>query len=145
MKKIVLMAILVTGIVAFAQNGKRGQGRERFTPEQRTELRVKQMTLDLDLTDKQQVEIKKLLAEREMSRTTKMEEMKKMKEEGAKPTTDERFEMQKKRLDDQIDFKNKMKKILSKEQIEKWEETQKHKKEKMESRHKERKQFRKEP
>ena len=136
MKKVVLMAILAIGMVAFAQEGKRDFKRERFTPEQRIELRVKQMTLDLDLSDKQQVEIKKLLTEHETTRKNKMEEMKKMKKEGARPTADERFEMQKNRLDEQIDFKNRMKKILNKEQMDKWETIQKDRKEKMEPRYK---------
>lgn len=136
MKKVVLMAILAIGMVAFAQEEKKDFKRERFTPEQRTELRVKQMTLDLDLSDKQQVEIKKLLTEREATRKNKMEEMKKMKEEGVKPTADERFEMQKNRLDEQIDFKNKMKKILSKEQMDKWEAVRKDRKEKIEPKQK---------
>ncbi|AWM14272.1 hypothetical protein DI487_10675 [Flavobacterium sediminis] len=118
------MAILATGMVAFAQEreGRKGHDREQLTPEQRTELRVKKMTLDLDLNEKQQTEIKKLLTEQEAKRKAKMDEMKKLKETEAKPTADQRYEMQKERLDAQIDFKNKMKNILSKEQMQKWEE-----------------------
>ena len=50
-------------------------------------------------------------------------EMKKRKESGTKPTNDEKFEIQNNRLDKMIAHKAAMKKILSKEQFEKWEKS----------------------
>lgn len=50
---------------------------------------------------------------------------------GQKPTTDEKFEMKSKILDDKIEHKARMKKILKPEQFLKWEQHQENRKEKM--------------
>jgi len=44
-----------------------------------------------------------------------------MLDSGKKPTADERFAMQSKRLDEQMATKERVKKILTPEQFEKWE------------------------
>jgi hypothetical protein len=111
---------LVMTTLTFAQD--RREGREKLTPEQQTELQVKQMTLDLDLDDKQQKEIKTILLEQAKKRETKMAEMKAKREKGEKLTSDEKFAMKNEMLDNQIDLKAKMKKILKPEQYKKWEE-----------------------
>ena len=86
----------------------------RLTPEQLAELRVKKLVLDLDLTEKQQ---KKLfdLEKKSFDNRTKAFNKK------GKKNKEERFEKQKDRLDDRIEYKREMKKILSKKQFEKWE------------------------
>ncbi len=80
------------------------------------------MTLDLDLNDKQQKDVKALLT----AQHKKMEEAKAKRQaaktENKKPTSEERYAMKSKMLDEQIAFKADMKKILTEKQMEKWEE-----------------------
>ena len=140
MKKLILAIALVATTLTFAQDRKaRG---EKLTPEQQTELQVKRMTLELDLDEKQQKEIKTILVEQSKKKETKLAEMKEKREKGEKPSADERFEMKNEMLDNQIEMKAKMKKILKPEQYKKWEENHDEKaaqaKEKMQKRVKER-------
>lgn len=108
-------------IVAQPRNNKhQGNGMEKFTPEQRTELQVKKLTLELDLTDSQQREIKAFVADKNAKMEAHRTEMKAMKEKGTKPTKDERFAMKSKMLDEQIATKKRMQKILNEKQFEKW-------------------------
>ena len=130
MKKLILAIALVATTLTFAQDRKaRG---EKLTPEQQTELQVKRMTLELDLDEKQQKEIKTILVEQRKKRETKLAEMKAKKEKGEKPTADERFAMKNEMLDNQIAMKARMKKILKPEQFTKWEEKQADRKERIE-------------
>lgn len=138
MKKVIFIAVVLVSSLTFAQ--QRGSGkmdkntqmnqRESLTPEQQTELQVKRMTLHLDLTAKQQEEMKKVVLENTKKRAVKKAEMQAKRAEGKTPTSEERFEMQNQRLDNQIAMKAELKKILSKEQLEKWEAHQKENQEK---------------
>lgn len=142
MKKLVFIAIVLVSTLTFAQqrgSGKMGKNapmnqRESFTPEQQTELQVKRMTLHLDLTTKQQEELKKVVLENTKKREAKKVEMQAKRAEGKTPTSEERFEMQNQRLDNQIAMKAELKKILTKEQMTKWEENQKENLEKRKNR-----------
>ncbi len=120
MKKLILATALAITTIGFAQDKK--VKREPLTPEQQTELQVKKMTLDLDLDTKQQKEMKVLLLEQAKKREAKVAEMKAKREKGEKPTSDERFEAQNQMLDNQIENKAKIKKILNPDQYKKWEE-----------------------
>jgi Spy/CpxP family protein refolding chaperone len=122
MKKLIIAALLVVGLSAFAQDKEMGKSpdrapMEKLTPEQHNELMLKKMTLDLDLNAKQQEQMKKIIAEQSVKREA-MRAARKANQE--KPTTDERFTMKSKMLDEQIAMKNKMKNILTPEQFEKW-------------------------
>ena len=142
MKKLVFIAIVLVSTLTFAQqrgSGKMGKNapinqKESFTPEQQTELQVKRMTLHLDLTNKQQEELKKVVLENTKKREAKKAEMQAKRAEGKSPTSEERFQMQNQRLDNQIAMKAELKKILSKEQLEKWEAHQKENQEKRNNR-----------
>ena len=132
MKKMILAIALVATTLTFAQDRK--QGREKLTPEQQTELQVKKMTLDLDLDAKQQKEIKTILLEQAKKREAKMAEMKAKREKGEKPSADEKFAMKNEMLDNQIEHKAQMKKILKPEQFQKWEQNLENRREKMSER-----------
>lgn len=97
-----------------------GNDMEQFTPEQRSELHVKKLTLELDLNEAQQKEIKAFIADKTAKMGAHKMAMKAMKEKGVKPTTDERFAMKMKMLDEQIAAKKRMGKILNEKQFEKW-------------------------
>lgn len=129
MKKLILITALALSTLTFAQE-KRAK-KERLTPEQQTELQVKKMTLDLDLNAKQQKEVKTILLEKAKKREAKMAEFKANRTKGQKPTAEEKFEMKNKMLDEQIEMKAEMKKILTKEQFTKWEVKKENNKQKM--------------
>ena len=120
MKKVCIVALLAIGLSSFAQERKERHPKgemEQMTPEQRNQLHLKKMTLDLDLNAKQQEQLTKILADQSAKREA-MKAENKAKMEEAKAI---RFEMKKKILDEQIEMKNKMKSILSAEQFSKWE------------------------
>jgi hypothetical protein len=124
MKKLIIAALLVVGMTSFAQERNKmeriqhGMEMEKFTPEQRNELLLKKMTLGLDLSAKQQGQMKSIIAEKSDKPEAMMKARKENKE---KPTREERFAMKSKMLDEQITMKGKVKNILSAEQFEKWD------------------------
>jgi protein CpxP len=140
MKNAITILLLVLGITTMAQERK--QQREKLTAEQKTELQVKQMTLDLDLNEKQQKAMKVLLLEQTKKREAKMEVLKKKKESGEKMTAEEKFELKNEQLDNRIAMKEEFKKILTAEQMEKLELNNERRQEKMQQK-KEKRQLKK--
>ena len=127
MKKLIIAALLVVGMTSFAQD-KKQMGRhhrdemEKFTPEQRNQLMLKKMTLELNLNASQQKEMSKIIAENSAKREARMKEMKANADSSTKPTSDEMFARKNRMLDEQIAMKETMKKILNPEQFKKWED-----------------------
>ena len=124
MKKLIVLALLIVGTTIVAQErNKRPQrmGMEQFTPEQKSQLMLKKMTLELDLNDSQQKEMSAIISDKIAKKEAHRAEMKAMKEKGVRPTNDERFAKQIKMLDEQIATKKSMQKILNAKQFEKWE------------------------
>ncbi|SHG26221.1 hypothetical protein SAMN05443549_10337 [Flavobacterium fluvii] len=123
MKKLILMTFLMAGMTIIAQprnNKHQGNGMEQFTPEQRTELQVKKLTLELDLNESQQKEMKAFIADKNTKMEAHRTAMKAMKDKEVKPTSDELFAMKSKMLDEQIATKKRIQKILNEKQFEKW-------------------------
>lgn len=124
MKKLFIAALLVVSMTSFAQDSKgmekkpHGTEVEKFTPEQRNQLMLKKMTLELDLNAKQQEQMKQIIAEQSSKRVAMKEARNADKKE---MTRDERFAMKNKMMDEKIAMKAKMKNILSPEQFEKWD------------------------
>lgn len=129
MKKVLIVLLAMGSLTAFAQERK--MKREEFTPEQKVELQVKKMTLELDLNEKQQKDLKGVLTQQSKKREEAKAKHKAAKDTDVKPTSDERFAMRSKMMDEKIAFKGEMKKILTADQMAKWEE---HKEEHRESR-----------
>jgi len=134
MKKLIAVALLFVGMTSFAQEKITKENREtqrtemdKLSPEQRNQLRLKELTLELDLTASQQKEMAKIIAEQDTKREAIKAEMKSKKEGSKKLTTDERFVMKSKMLDEKIALKERVKKILTPEQVEKWEKLNKDK------------------
>jgi hypothetical protein len=132
MKKLLVVAFLAMSMVGFAQKkeGKMNPERaemEQLTPEQRTELMVKRLDLELDLTDEQEKQITTYLQSQEAKRAEKVAAFKAKKAEGKKLTADERFALKNEMLDQQIANKEQMKKILTPVQFEKWEQMKENK------------------
>lgn len=132
MKNLIMIAIALLTINATAQEQKKevrkGEMKERMavreamTPEETATLKTKKMTLHLDLTAAQQVEVEKLMLVEAKERKTKMETFKAKNEGAEKPTKEERLKMQNARLDHQIEMKKKMKAILNADQFAKFDE-----------------------
>lgn len=145
MKKLAttLVIILAVTLNGYSQdNDQKRPERERMTAEQRNQLRLKRMTLELDLSANQQKEMATVISEESVKREAKMAEMRKAKEAKKELTTDEKFALKNQMLDDQIARKAKMKKILNDQQFEKWEahqEKKQHKMHKMGRSHKQKK------
>lgn len=123
MKKVFLTLVILVSTLAFSQSKE--NRKERMDSEKMAELHVKKMTLDLDLTEKQQKEIKPIFLEQAKKREAKRNELRMRKEKGEKLSSDERFEMKNKALDNQIEMKSKLKNILTPAQMEKWENNKK--------------------
>lgn len=121
MKKLVIILIAMLAISTQAQKQKMN-----LTPEQSATLRVKEMTLQLELTDKQQKGIFKLCEQQ----ATKREAMRKVSKKDL--TDEQRYEMKLNRLDSQIAHQNEMKEILTEKQFEQWKEMRNSKKKGME-------------
>lgn len=139
MKKLSVIVILIASITFTAEAQHRPMKRKpNFTTEQKVELAVKKMTLALDLTAKQQKEVSPLLAAQIQERETHMKKRMEARKTGKRPSKDELFAMQSKRLDNQIAFKNRMKNILDKEQFVKFEKMAHARKKEMKGRVKER-------
>ena len=121
-------------LVAFGINAQPGPGPEfqnkkekrellkDLSPQQRAELRTKQMTLDLDLTKAQQEKILQWNLENENKRET----MKQEREAAKELTKDQLFELKKAHLDYEIAMKQKLKSILTEEQMAKFEKKREH-------------------
>ena len=127
MKKLFVVALLFVGLTNFEQEKKgiveRGERAEmeQLTPEQRNVLQLKKMTLDLNLTASQQKQLEPIIAEETNKREAKKTEMKARKETKKTLTANEKFELKNKNLDEQIELKAKMRKILTDDQMKKWE------------------------
>ncbi len=118
MKRLLMIAILAVGMTATAQD-RPVREKQKLTAEQRNELQVRKMTLELDLTPAQQKEMAKLLADQSAKRQ-KNAAIKKPAT-GSELTADQKFERRKAMLDQRIATKARMKQILSPEQFQKWE------------------------
>ena len=124
MKKIVatVSLLLVVSMVFAQQRNEMRQKGNDFSPEEVATLQTKKMTLQLDLTDKQQKQvyelIKKNAEERQALRSQNREKRENLSKE-------ERFNNENVKLDKQIAHKAEMKKILNEEQFAKWENSMK--------------------
>ncbi|MCF4100888.1 hypothetical protein L1I30_04340 [Gillisia sp. M10.2A] len=136
MKKLSLILILLLSLSGFSQQRefhKRDSNRSTMTSEQRATLMSKQMALNLELSAAQQKEVKELMKQEAELRQARKEEYIKMKEEGAERTKTSRYEMMNARLDKQLAFQQKMKKVLNEEQYETWKKSMHHQLEKRRS------------
>jgi hypothetical protein len=123
MKKLMVMAFLMVGMTVLAQErfGRhQGNGMEKFTPEQRSQLQLKQMTLNLDLNEAQQKEMSSIIADKNTKIEAHRTDMKAIWGKEGTPTNDERFAMRSKMIDEQMAIKKRMEKVLNPKQFEKW-------------------------
>ena len=137
MKKVIVAALLVVGITAFAQekDGKPA-GREKLTTEQKVDFQVKRLTKDLDLNEKQAKDVRALVTkevEKREARRAEMQEAKAKKGEEMKAQMDR----------EQAAVSEDMKKVLTPEQFAKWEKIHEERKENFKEKMAERREKRK--
>lgn len=117
-----LIALLITATL-FAQK-KHHAKKDSFTVDQKTQLMVKKLNILLDLSSKQVAEITPIVADKVAKMHAKKEEFKakrENKEEHKKMlSSDEKFEIAMKRLEEQEALQNKMENILNKDQYVIW-------------------------
>ena len=127
MKIKIVTLILLVGFSAYSQghskskNGpsKHKMEKQNYTPEQRAELKTKELNLLLDLSEDQLTKISALELEVAKDRKTRFEAIDKTKDIDEEARFKHRTEM----LDAKISHKNSMKSILTAEQYEKWEKS----------------------
>ncbi|MEH6763762.1 MAG: hypothetical protein V7655_04610 [Aequorivita antarctica] len=131
MKKvlIIFMALATFAVNAQNKNSERKENRKEMkanlTPEQRADLKMKEMTLALDLNASQQQKVKQLILRAENNRPERPENRKEM-------TDAQKYEAKSAMLDRRISMKKELKEILTEEQMTKWElkQSQRHDKRK---------------
>lgn len=112
MKKLIIAAFLVVGVASFAQNNNDKPQRGDFSPEKR----VERLTTQLNLDAKQQEQVKQIYAEQAKNR------------EAQKGFSREQMQEERKKSDE------KLKVILTPEQLKKWEANQAKMRQRMENR-----------
>ena len=122
MKKLILVFAIMVSLVSFAQER---EGRGQFKSEQDVDAHLKRMSADLNLSDQQQSEVKLILMDQFNTKQKMREAMKKEKESGTQISDEKRAEMKKQMIDEQLEMKTKLKKILSEEQMKKLGELRK--------------------
>lgn len=121
----------------FAHNRHEKLQKEHFTPQQRAELKSKQLTLKLDLTDKQQKEVEKVFLTAENQKEDAHKQRLEARKAGTRPTAEEHLAARNRMLDTRIAMKRELKKVLNADQyskLEKLQEERKHNTPKLNSR-----------
>jgi len=128
MKNLLVAAFLITAMSVNAQPLEKNKERPSFTPNQIAELQTKKMTLQLELTEKQQQKILEINKRNATKRKQKLESRKELREKGEKLSSEELFERKSSQLDAQIAHQDEMKTILNATQFETWKKTRARKK-----------------
>ncbi len=136
MKKLIVLAALVISSVTFGQEEHRKKRSHQkkgkmemmkdLSPEQMATIRTKKMTLALDLTKTQQNKMHALHLENAKARKDQMKKREQHKDtERPKLSSEEKYQKMNSVLDKKIEMKSKVKSILTEEQFQKWERSQK--------------------
>ncbi len=118
MKNIASILVLIFVFTFTIQAQKKKGNKQQLTINQQTSLKVKQMTLVLDLSDKQQQQVNPLLRAEIAFRQAAMEKRKEARVEKRRLTSDEIYLIKSQLLDNKITMKRSMKNILNKTQFE---------------------------
>jgi protein CpxP len=126
MKNIASILVFVFAFTFGTQAQKKRDYRStKLTIEQQTSLKVKQMTLALDLSGEQKKQVQSLLLAATTNKKAFMEKIKKARKAKKRPTSDEIYAMKSQLLDNQIAMKKGMKEILNTTQFERFEKMHK--------------------
>jgi protein CpxP len=137
MKKLIIAALLVIGVSSFAQGQNQTEKksnknqRERLSPEQRSQAQLDKMTTELNLDAKQQEQIKPIIAEQTAKREAMRAERMASNEKQKDLSSGEREALRQKRAEEKTAMDNKLKAILSPEQLKKMKAIEEANREKM--------------
>lgn len=106
-----------------AQEKNVHQKKHQFTPEQIAELQTKQLELSYELNEKQRKELYALNYELAKKRQQNRKEMYALKLENKTLSSDEKYQKELNRLDEQKKHQTEMKRILGEKQYLNWKET----------------------
>ncbi len=125
MKNVLIICIALLSFNAIAQKRDaskreaRTEMKQNLTAEQKAELKSKKLTLELDLSENQQNEVKQLFLKEAKEREGLKEDRKNRKD----LSETERFEKKTQMMDKLIAHKKQMKSILNEAQYAKWEKS----------------------
>jgi protein CpxP len=118
MKNIASILVLIFVFTFTVQAQKKRGYKQQLTINQQTSLKVKQMTLVLDLSDKQQQQVTPLLRAAIAFRQAAMKKRKEARKQKKRPSSDEIYAIKSQVLDNKISMKRNMKNILNATQFE---------------------------
>lgn len=118
MKNIASILVLIFVFTFTVQAQKKRGYKQQLTINQQTSLKVKQMTLVLDLSDKQQQQVTPLLRTAIAFRQAAMKKRKEARKQKKRPSSDEIYAIKSQVLDNKISMKRNMKNILNATQFE---------------------------
>jgi hypothetical protein len=120
------------------------KNKKSLTTEQLTTLKVKKMTLELELSEIQQNKLTPVIKELISERSAQLDKKRELKNDVKKINPNERYQMANKILDRKIMFQKEMRTILNEEQFKKFKRLEKKRNQKMKNRrHKKKKRFHK--
>ena len=114
-----------------AQKKQFFKNKKRLTTEQLTTLKVKKMTLELELSEIQQNKLTPVIKELISERSAQLDKKRELKNDVKKINPNERYQMANKILDRKIMFQKEMRTILNEEQFKKFKTLKKKRNEKM--------------
>ena len=126
-----------------AQNKQLFKNKKRLTTEQLTTLKVKKMTLELELSEVQQKKLTPVITKLISERKIEADRMSKSINEVKNIDVSNRYEMANKFLDRKIMFQKKMRSILTEEQYKKFKSLEKKRNQMMKNRRHHKKGFHK--
>ena len=127
-----------------AQKKQFFKNKKRLTTEQLTTLKVKKMTLELELSEIQQNKLTPVIKELISERSAQLDKKRELKNDVKKINPNERYQMANKILDRKIMFQKEMRTILNEEQFKKFKTLEKKKNQKIKNRrHQKKKRFHK--
>lgn len=146
MAKIVsLLALLICfSLTTNAQKKQLFKNKKRLTTEQLTTLKVKKITLELELTEVQQNKLTPVIAKLISERVIEVNRMRESKNKVNNIDASNRYQMANRILDRKIMFQKEMRTILNEEQFKKFKTLEKKKNQKIKNRrHQKKKRFHK--
>ena len=130
-----LLALFICfSLTVNAQKKQFFKNKKRLTTEQLTTLKVKKMTLELELSEIQQNKLTPVIKELISEHSAQLDKKRELKNEVKKINPNERYQMANKILDRKIMFQKEMRTILNEEQFKKFKTLEKKRNEKMKKR-----------
>ena len=140
-----LLALFISfSLTTNAQKKELFKNKKRLTTKQLTTLKVKKMTLELELSEVQQKKLTPFITKQISERKIEADRMRESKNEIKNIDASNRYQMANKILDRKIIFQKEMRTILNEEQFKKFKRLEKKRNQKMKNRrHQKKKRFHK--